>query len=367
MRRRILRPLAWVLGIVSLSIFLLAGSIRLDQYLLRRRAEHLLSDVRSLELRKSSYSDARRIIDLWSSEVQQGGPCRQSWCVTEISLENIAWRYARFFSNHQRILELYRRIGGRAALVRASIRVRDNIVWGKSFSVYVDSTYVDDGEGGRFYYTLIGRFGSGSPTDVSYLHPEYAIGRPGGCTGCIEGHVVYTPFADAADIQRLSDVNLACLTQFHPCATQGDIIPSAWKELASEPNRGVIDGFPCTASMIRTLSREYRRVVVGVSDPGGIASSKDRVVLKLESELKPGDFQNSFHEYEIPGTFLHLSTRFILFFQIPQMTNAQNCLAPATPENLAMARQGVLEDWSDPPILADPLNRNISPPHVDVH
>jgi hypothetical protein len=174
-------------------------------------------------------------------------------------------------------------------------------------------------------------------------------------------------FADAADIQRLSDVNLACLTRLHPCASQGDILPSAWKELANEQNNGEFGGHLCTAAMIRTLSRESRRVAVGIADPKGTVNSEDRVVLKLERELKPGNFQNSVHEFAIPVTRLHLSTRFILFFSIPQMQDAQNCLAPATPENLTIARQGVLEDWSDPQVLADPINQSISPPPAEVH
>jgi len=109
-----------------------------------------------------------------------------------------------------------------------------------------------------------------------------------------------------------------------------------------------------------------RRVVVGVADPSGIASSKDRVVLKLEKELKPGSFQNSILEYEVPVALLHLGTRFILFFWLPQMQDAQNCLAPATPENLTIARRGVAEDWLDPPTLAEPLTPKISPPPVVV-
>jgi hypothetical protein len=367
MGKKVWRLLGWFSAAFCLSVLLLIGGVRLDNYALRRRAEHLFVDIRSLDLRRSTFSDAQRVADRWAAQEENQGPCQRSWCDMEVSLQNVPWRYAGFFSNHQRILELYRRIGGRAALVRASIRVRDNIVWGRSFWVYVDSTYIDDGNGGRFYRTLIGRVGSGSPSWISPSHPEYVIGSPGGCSGCIEGHVVYTPFADAADIQRLSDVNLACLTQFHPCATQGDILPSAWKELAGEQDRDDTAGLPCTAPMIRTLSREYRRVVVGVADPRGVASSKDRIGLKLESELKPGDFHDSVHEYEIPRSFLHLSTRFILFFQLPQMQDAQNCLAPATPENLTIALQGVLEDWSDPPVLVDPLNHSISPPHIDIH
>lgn len=367
MGRKVRQLLSCVAAVFCLSLLLLIAGIRLDNDALQRRGERLLVDIRSLELRKSTFSDAQSVADRWISEEEQKRPCQRSWCDTEILLQNVAWRFAGFFGNHQRILSLYRRIGGRAAFVRASIRVRNDIVWGKSFAVYVDSTDVDDGNGGRFYLTLIGSVGSGSPSHISSLHPEYAIGSPDGCTGCIKGHVVYTPFADAADIQRLSDVNLACLTRLHPCATQGDILPSAWKELANEQNRDETAGLPCTASMIRTLSRESRRVVVGIADPKGTADSDDRVVLKLERELKPGDFRNSVQEYAIPVTLLHLSTRFILFFEVPQMTDAQNCFAPATTDNLTIVRQGVLEDWSDPPVLADPLNQSISPPHIDIH
>jgi hypothetical protein len=364
---KVRRFLSWVAAIFCLAVLFLIVGIRMDNYALQRRAERLLVDMRSLELRKSTFSDAQSVADRWISEEEQKGPCQRSWCDTEFSLQNIAWRFAGFFGNHQRILSFYRRTGGRAAFVRASVRVRNDIVWGKSFAVYVDSTSIDNGNGGRFYFTLIGRVQSGSLSRISALHPEYAIGSPGGCTGCIEGHVVYTPFADAADVQRLSEVNLDCLTRLRPCATQGDILPSAWKELANEQNHGESVDRPCTAPMIRTLSRESRRVVVGIADPKGTANSDDTVVLKLDRELKPGNFQNSIQEYEVPVALLHSGTRFILFFSIPQMQDAQSCWAPATPENLSMALQGVLEDWSDPRVLADPLNQSIGPPHVDVH
>ena len=65
MRRRILRLFGWLLTGLVVLIALLAGAIRVDQYLLRRRTERLQTDIRSLELRKGTYEDARQLEGRW--------------------------------------------------------------------------------------------------------------------------------------------------------------------------------------------------------------------------------------------------------------------------------------------------------------
>jgi hypothetical protein len=56
MGRRVLRLRIRLLAVLCLSAFLLMVGVRLDNYALRRRAEHLLVGIQSLELRKSTYS-----------------------------------------------------------------------------------------------------------------------------------------------------------------------------------------------------------------------------------------------------------------------------------------------------------------------
>lgn len=63
--RKILRAGGWVISGLCGIILISAAAIRVDQYLLRRDAERLLSDLKSLEMRKSTYQDASLVIDRW--------------------------------------------------------------------------------------------------------------------------------------------------------------------------------------------------------------------------------------------------------------------------------------------------------------
>jgi len=127
MRRWIIRLLGLVLGGLVLGgsllqIALLAIAIRLDQYLLRCRGERLQSDMRALELRKSTYADARRIEERWLDDTKEG-VCRPSWCDLQISVKNTGWAHLEFLLNHLTIRAIYHRLGGRVAGTYAFIRV----------------------------------------------------------------------------------------------------------------------------------------------------------------------------------------------------------------------------------------------------
>jgi len=60
--KKIARVVSWVVAGLCVIVLILAVGVRVDQYLLRRNAERLLTDLKSLEMRKSTYRDARRVI-----------------------------------------------------------------------------------------------------------------------------------------------------------------------------------------------------------------------------------------------------------------------------------------------------------------
>jgi hypothetical protein len=374
MRQRVLRVLAWLLGSVIAAVLLLAGAIRLDQYHLRNQAERLLSDVRSLELRSSAYADARHVIDRWSDEARQPGPCRADWCDAEISLDSFAWGHSAFLAKHQTLIDLYRRIGGRPAHVSASIRVRNNIIWGKSFSETVESRCSGEPFRERFCLTLIGTIRTEAPRRPRFSHPEYEIGGPSGCEGCIAGWVKFTPYANPADVWRLSDINLSCITRWHPCETQADILPSVWKELATQKASERSGTTICSTELALALSRDSERVAAGrLQEPvrGQLGSAAK---LEIDEEMKPARlspeihaYLNRMHEYWISAPIFAARTsgRYIAFFRTPEDW-PQDCMIPVTDGNLRVVREGVAEDWSD---RLDPVYLpvgGISPPHIEV-
>ena len=166
--------------------------------------------------------------------------------------------------DHQALVYVYQLLGGRPAMIDGFIRVRKNIVWGKGINAGVASYFGRDQGGGWFFFSLIGRAGSGSPDMISSLHPEYGAGTPSGCTFCQEAHVVFTPYADPADVKRLMDINFSCLTSWHSCKTKADILPTAWNEYtAEEKSERNPAQQTCSPDVVRALSRESRRVVIG--------------------------------------------------------------------------------------------------------
>lgn len=363
MGRKVARTLARVAALVCIAIFLLALGIRLDQYLLRFRAERLLSDIRSLELRKSTYADVRRVIDHWSNETREG-PCRREWCDVDISLGNFVWRHREFFVSHQRVLTIYRCLGGRAAFVRSSIRVRNDIVWEKSILVHVESSYEQNTDGGRFYLSLIANAETRSPDWVSPVHPEYRIGQPGGCTGCREGYVLFTPYADPNDVHRLLDINLTCVTRWQPCTEQADILPTAWKEVQAE-KRYVEekDHAPCTPAMIRVLSRAAQRVPLAIVIRVEHTGDGSAVTVRREGNANDLIFAYQPREYTFaePASVVFRKGDLLLLLD-------DGCYAvKATEENLKAAQLGVSEDRSvqmNPVYL--PSFGAIQPPRIDV-
>jgi hypothetical protein len=353
---KIFRVVGWlVVGLCAIPLAL-ALAIRVDQYLLRKNADHLLADLKSLEMRRSTYGDARAVIDRWHDNIREG-PCRPSWCDVEISLGDFLARHT-FLAYHQKLADAYRLLGGRPAMIEGSIRVRNNVVWGKGIVAYIESHAVSGSDG--LYFTVIGQARSGSPSVVSLLHPEYAIGTPGGCTACTEAYVVFTPYADPADVKRLMDIDFSCLTRWHPCETNADILPTAWNEqTAARLAMRKLAERTCSPDVVRVLSRESWSVLDGEITKIEPSAEYGELTLHLHEDLKRWDLRFRYRlarqEYSFSQPMPlkeELGDRYVVFFQYPNSTYAVgqggSCeVLPATQENMEAVRRGVAEDWAD--------------------
>jgi len=229
-----LRRILWVVIVFALvSVAIFAAFIQIQQRILRRRAEHLLADIRGIELRKSTWPDAQKIFTRWGAWGHYEGDCTERSCTYEIELT------AFWFPGP------YEMLGGRWTRINASLSVVDGVIWGKAFSVELE---VPPGKGADHSYddqryALIGRsesvagFWPGAP---NVMHPNYLIGKPSGCEGCMAVWVRFTPYADPADVQRLMDFDLSCLTRRPACRDEGDIMPTAWKERTGGSGQSVL-------------------------------------------------------------------------------------------------------------------------------
>jgi hypothetical protein len=371
--RKIRRLLAWVIAGLCAMVLLPAVAIRVDQYLLRRNAERFLADLKSLEMRKSTYHDAQQVIDHWKGHwkgiTRQEGPCESNRCDVEIGVADFFDHHWGFFIHHQGLMQAWRFLGGRPAQIDGYIRVRRGIVWGKGIRAIVLSSSTRHAD--QDDINLIGRSGSGSLDFISSSHPEYEVGIGRATTGASSSgaYADFTPYADPADVNRLMDIDFSCLTRWHSCQTGADIATTAWNEATvnneKEKEKRLTTNFaelPCSPGVIQVLARESRRAVIGEVSrielyPGPYGdSSFANVKILLQDDLKQCNlsalmalqdysFSQSLPVKQKPGD------RFILFFKYKDrlyLDNDRACaLLPATQENIEAARRGVAEDWAD--------------------
>jgi hypothetical protein len=232
-----------LLAVLASAVVVIA-TVQVQQQVVRIRAEQLLTDIRTLELRKSTWSDAQKIFAHWDAWGQYDGLCNSSNCDYRVELGDSLSGHPRFPPSSPWIRRAYGFLGVRMSLIKANVFVKDGFVWGKGFSLFLEIPP----EGGRNAafagngYTLIGasesvsRFVPAGSQPQLVMHPQYTITTPGGCTGCVAVFVKFTPFADPPDVARLMDVNLSCLTSRKPCRGKDDIMPAAWRQYTAETN-----------------------------------------------------------------------------------------------------------------------------------
>lgn len=279
--------LAVALGLVAITA---ATSVyfRVEQYRFRRRVEYLLADLRALEFGKSSDADVQHVAGRWGfgklpSEEEQNS--KDSW---DYSLDLVTNRssFFEFFGVGQearaaRILTL---LGQRPAFVHARMGVQGKVLRSESFSVRMD---VRDETGDE--EILMGSATASrkfwldsshqSPTMVfanSLAHPGYLVGkrrvlansdyRPGPWAGIL--WVEFSADAEAADVSRLMDFDLSCLTRLTSCRER-DLMPAAWAEQVKDEQRPPVTPI-CTPELSRHAAYLADGAAVARVDAAGL-------------------------------------------------------------------------------------------------
>jgi hypothetical protein len=239
---RPLKLLVRVLGGFLLVLIVFFSIVQTGQWIARWRAERLLSDIRSLRLQRSTWSDAQRIINRWGRWGRYKGTCDASICeydisitdwVTDVALElNRFPRLVRFAEpTLSRLMPLF---GARLPQVFSRVSVHDGKVVGIDFSVATEVPNIDG----------VLMSSSASTARPEYYvewpernpHPEYSVVMRYGTI-----HAFFTEFnADAKDedLAWLMEFNLSCMTRLSPCKEDSDLRPSAFAHyLAESKNR----------------------------------------------------------------------------------------------------------------------------------
>jgi len=379
-------------------LFLVLATGQLAQHIFRRRAEYLLSQVQALELRKTPWSDARRQFQRWGSAQQLADRCDEHRCSVEINLfepvygfasrsyffvhldDYLRWRLklsyndGPFVRTESALLRAYMMAGGRPAKVTATVGMRDGVVWAKAFMVTIE-TYWHGMPGfgaGWHEFTLmadthsVSRFsGFDSHNPQLIFHPDYVIGRPGGCEICVLGWAHFTPYADPSDVRRLMQLDLSCLTRFRPCLSEQDIMPAAWAQYLNEyPRVNAMQGEPtCSQTIIEILGRDAPNIVEAEivsyggkadADPSQRGLARVRVIQKLKGATNWAT--GNTYEIALPhraDLIIKRKSRFILFFDDPNgfqpmlADRSDGCFpVPLTESNLSVVSRGVAMDYS---------------------
>ena len=218
-------------GVVVLALVAgLAVFVQIQQRILRWRAERLLDDIRELQSHKSTWADAQKIMTRWGEWGSYEGSCTAEECDYSITIQDtigtILWKHVE---RHPFLLTLARAssfLGEKDAFVVSALDIKGGIVEKSRFRLYAGeliatATAFNDIESHRFRADRL-------------LHPEYWIGKNGGCTGCTKFETGYTPLAGREKIRELSDFNLSCITRWTLCTTEADVLPAAWKQYKEE-------------------------------------------------------------------------------------------------------------------------------------
>lgn len=228
-------------------VFFLLGLIWLvmeaRQWLFRLRAEALLADIKSLELNRSSWSDAQKLMTRWGRWGGWYGSCNSEDCSYSVQIYHLPLIYPAFVFEEgphigARILQL---VGLRSAAVSARFHVVHGIVTNKGFGYSVAlpvSQWITPGGGlwlkeriGSTYWPTLdvafreaAKLGDSIPYSIT-MHPNHSLIHR---RTILEVH--FTPEDAPEEQAALMDMRFDCITRWTACSNRGELLPAAAAE-----------------------------------------------------------------------------------------------------------------------------------------
>jgi hypothetical protein len=217
------------------------SGIHLEEHILRRRAEHLFVDIRSLQVRRTGFSQASHVFSRWERFGVESAPCNSDYCNFRIVIQDFIG------TPSLRMDRLYHLAGGRMSGATASIMVRSGVVWHTAFELGTDDLSA------RLY--TIPRLEPTSRSEIRYAGPD-------ACLGCIAIRVAYTPYAAPEDVERIGRINFSCITAWLPCRTKAEIMPGVMIPQVNLSFKTSYNLQLCSAQDVRNISRDADDVAI---------------------------------------------------------------------------------------------------------
>jgi len=331
-----------VLSSLLVIYLVLLAAVQISQRITRRRAEHLLSDLRGLQLERSSWSDARALMQRWGRWGVYKGTCDANHCVYEIRLDSTgvvsgvtATSELSFylFSRSAEVASLL--LGAHLPNAGGGFEVQNNRVIGTWFLL---STNLP---GGSLFSGMSGkRTRDLEPYDLwpeKDPHPEYRTVLRTGTIGTF--FTQFTAATKQEDVEWLTAFNFTCMTRWLPCRERGDLLPSAWAKYTAENGRvsAVRERIAYCAYPLKDLVEASEHVaLVQVEEPNAQKRQWSPYPARLVEILKGS---GSWHSGDVRAIWSGLDpvapTEILLFTEDSDPVHPHNCgVIPATPENL---------------------------------
>ena len=200
----------------------------------------MIGDFGVLDVDESTLADVLRFHSRWRGEIYDGKPCEQNHCTLYFTQESyIFGHWAKYMPQGRydrapiwRVLQL---LGARPASIQVWLAVRDGKLAFKMLKIYVEAPPKNFEE-----QILVGQVSAtnANPKPVSPSAPVIVDCGVGSTTfhpnldtgGGINSPTISVQCRPNAKekMRQLAHFNLDCLTGWHVCRTQADLMPEAW-------------------------------------------------------------------------------------------------------------------------------------------
>ncbi len=199
------------------------------QQLLSWHAQHLLADIRSLDVNHTTWSDAAPIMQRWSRWGSAKAGCSEAACEYRITLAQALPPFligSPDATAKNLLPRLMDHIGLRTAAVRAGLTVEHGIITSKWFGEQV-TLPVRNWNATDDYVPYL----SVASTETSHFHEHTAgnaLPHPNRMTQHVKTYLEISDSPKEDPFQRsvLMAFRFNCITQLHPCENEADILPA---------------------------------------------------------------------------------------------------------------------------------------------
>jgi hypothetical protein len=383
---------------VAMGIFLaIAAALKLEAYAFRHRSERLLADVKSLEIRKTTYAEARHVLQKWPE--LRLFECDENKCKFDIILDDgmipkAKRRWPRNAAAAGFTDWAARFFGRRKAAVQAQVCVQRGVVWGRYFSVHLetpsagwpDHALIGSVDTVSRFYDDAGRVGLDRIIIQTLIHPDYLLQQrqinlnedtPAYLVIASAMRVLETQYAAPAIVRHLESFDFSCMTRWFSCRKVAELMPTAWEEYQRDQLRAVAaaNQLKCTPEIVEAQAGNAEMAAVVEVSGNRMDSFEGQnhavATVRMLQALRGDPYWKSGEETEFwvsPWELADTSTgrsltlpkgkRFILLFfghgprpRLPGVWPYPCGVIPWSEEHLALVQHGIAKDprANDPP------------------